>query len=75
MKKNIHPKYFPNAKVHCTCGNVFEVGSTKEFLETEICYKCHPFYTGVEKIIRTSQVQKFLGKLEKSKAKSKKANK
>ncbi|MGC9031374.1 MAG: 50S ribosomal protein L31 [Minisyncoccia bacterium] len=70
MKKDIHPKYFKSAKVHCACGNIFEVGSTKEFLETEICYKCHPFYTGVEKIIKTSQVQKFTERLKKSQQKS-----
>ena len=46
MKKDIHPKYYPKAKVHCACGAKFEIGSTKEFIETEICYRCHPFYTG-----------------------------
>jgi len=41
MKKQIHPKYYPKAKVRCACGNTFEVGSTKEFMEIEICSKCH----------------------------------
>jgi len=66
MKKNIHPKYYPKAKVHCACGNTFEVGSTKEFIETEICYKCHPFYTGKEKIVDTAgRVEKFKQRLAK----------
>jgi len=68
MKKDIHPKYYPNAKVRCTCGNEFTVGSTKEKIEIEICSKCHPFYTGKEKIIESvGQVQKFKKRLEKSK--------
>jgi len=66
MKKNIHPKYYKRAKVHCTCGNSFEIGSTREFIETEICFKCHPFYTGKEKIIDTTgRVEKFKKKLAK----------
>lgn len=60
MKKDIHPKYYPNASVHCACGNVFNVGSTKEMIETEVCAKCHPFYTKQEKVIDTlGRVQKF----------------
>ena len=60
MKKDIHPKYYPKAKVTCACGNSFFTGSTKEFIETEICGQCHPFYTGKEKIVDTlGQVQKF----------------
>jgi large subunit ribosomal protein L31 len=68
MKKGIHPKYYPNAKVKCACGNEFTVGSTKEYMEVEICSKCHPFYTGKEKIVDTmGQVQKFKKRLEKKK--------
>ena len=68
MKKDIHPKYFPNANVKCACGAEFEVGSTKEFLEIEICSKCHPFYTGKEKILDTmGRVEKFRKRLEKRK--------
>lgn len=68
MKKDIHPKYFPQAFVKCACGNTFTVGSTKEFIEIEICSKCHPFYTGKEKIVDTmGQVQKFRKRLEKKK--------
>ena len=53
MKKGIHPKYYKNAKVHCACGNTFTVGSTKEYMEIEVCSKCHPLYTGKEKVIDT----------------------
>ena len=68
MKKDIHPKYFPNANVKCACGATFTVGSTKESLEIEICSKCHPFYTGKEKILDTmGRVEKFRKRLEKRK--------
>ena len=76
MKKDIHPRYYPKAKVRCSCGNEFTVGSTKENIEIEICAKCHPFYTGKEKIIESiGQVQKFRERMKKSeslKAKKKK---
>lgn len=66
MKKNIHPPYFPNAQVRCACGNIFEVGSTREFIEVEICSKCHPFYTGKEKIVDTmGRVERFRKRLAK----------
>jgi len=66
MKADIHPKYYPKASVKCACGNTFLVGSTKEFIETEICAKCHPFYTGTEKVLDTlGRVQKFKDKLAK----------
>lgn len=68
MKEKIHPKYYPNAKVKCACGNTFEVGSTKEFIEIEVCSKCHPFYTGKSKLVDTlGMVEKFKRKLEKKK--------
>ncbi len=69
MKKEIHPEYYPNAKVTCACGNVFYVGSTKKEIAVEICYACHPFYTGKEKLIDTA------GRVEKFKAKREKASK
>ena len=66
MKKGIHPKYYPNAQVKCACGNTFTVGSTKEFIEIEICSKCHPFYTGREKIVDTmGRIEKFRKRLAK----------
>jgi large subunit ribosomal protein L31 len=69
-KKDIHPKYYPKARVLCACGNTFTVGSTKELLEVEICSKCHPFYTGKEKIIDTmGRVERFKKRLSKKKKK------
>ena len=66
MKKDIHPKYYPNAQVRCACGNTFTVGSTKEFIEIEICSKCHPFYTGKEKTVDAmGRVEKFRKRLAK----------
>ena len=67
MKKDIHPQYYPEAKVRCACGNKFTVGSTKPEINVEICYHCHPFYTGKEKLIDTA------GKVEKFKARRAKA--
>lgn len=68
MKKGIHPKYFEKAIIKCACGAQFEVGSTKEYMEVEICSQCHPFYTGKEKIVETiGQVQKFKERLKKMK--------
>lgn len=67
MKQDIHPTYYPKAKVRCACGAVFEVGSTKPELLVEICSHCHPFFTGKEKLIDTA------GKVEKFKARRAKA--
>ncbi|MDP2926958.1 MAG: 50S ribosomal protein L31 [bacterium] len=68
MKKDIHPTYYQNAQVKCSCGHAFAVGSTKESIEIEICSVCHPFYTGKDKIIdRAGQVQKFKERLAKKK--------
>ncbi len=72
MKKDLHPKYYHKAKVHCACGASFEIGSTQEHIETEICSNCHPFYTGKEKIIDTTgRVEKFKKRLEKKREKEK----
>ena len=76
MKKNIHPKYYNDCRVSCACGNTFTTGSTKEFIEVEICSKCHPFYTGKEKIVDTmGQVQKFKKRLAKKEVLKKKVKK
>ena len=50
MKKDIHPKY-GEATVRCACGETFKAGSTKEELSVEICSKCHPFFTGKQKLV------------------------
>lgn len=60
MKTDIHPEYFPNATFSCACGAVFTIGSTKENVTVEICSKCHPFYTGAEKVLDSAgRVEKF----------------
>lgn len=60
MKADIHPTYHEKAKVTCACGNTFIVGSTQKEISVEICSKCHPFYTGVEKLVDTAgRVEKF----------------
>ncbi len=60
MKKDIHPAYYPKAKVTCACGNSFEVASTLPEIRIDICSACHPFYTGEEKIIDTAgRVERF----------------
>ena len=75
MKKDIHPEYFPKAKVKCACGNTFETGSTQKEIEVEICGDCHPFYTGTEKIVDTAgRVEKFKARREAA-AKAKKGKK
>ncbi|MDO8486183.1 MAG: 50S ribosomal protein L31 [Candidatus Staskawiczbacteria bacterium] len=72
MKKDIHPKYYKTS-VKCACGKSFVVGSTKEFIETEVCFQCHPFYTKQENVIDTlGRVQKFKERLSKKTVKSKK---
>lgn len=68
MKQDIHPPYYPEAKVHCACGAKFFVGSTKPEISVEICSRCHPFYTGQEKLIDTAgKVEKFRARREKAK--------
>jgi large subunit ribosomal protein L31 len=67
MKDDIHPKYFPKATVTCSCGAKHTVGSTREKMTVEICSKCHPFYTGKEKLVDTAgRVEKFKSRQEKA---------
>ncbi len=64
MKAEIHPTYYTDAKVTCACGNVFTVGSTMQELHVELCSKCHPFYTGKQKLVDTARrVEKFAEKV------------
>lgn len=51
MKSAIHPTYYLDAKVICACGNTFTTGSTKQQITVEVCYKCHPFYTGEHRFL------------------------
>lgn len=60
MRTDIHPKWYPAARVTCACGNSFTVGLTREEIRVEICNRCHPFFTGKLKYVDTAgQVQKF----------------
>ncbi len=71
MKTDIHPTYYPSAKVHCACGNSWITGSTVPEISTSICSNCHPFYTGKDKILDTQgRVDKFKKRLEKTTQKS-----
>ena len=72
MKKDLHPTFYERAKVSCACGNTFDIGSTKEKIEVEICSACHPFFTGHEKVIDTAgRVEKFKGRMAKADRRSK----
>jgi len=65
MKKEVHPQYYPQAKVICACGNTFSVGSTREEIHVEICAACHPFYTGKQKLLDSARrVDKFVKRTE-----------
>tara|TARA_S200000501_G_scaffold288396_1_gene273046 strand:- start:449 stop:649 length:201 start_codon:yes stop_codon:yes gene_type:complete len=52
MKSKIHPEYF-NAEVSCVCGHEYTTGATQKEIKVEICSKCHPFYTGEQRIVDT----------------------
>ncbi len=59
MKKGIHPDYKPTT-ITCACGEVIETCSTKEDIKVEICSKCHPFFTGKQKLVDTGgRVDRF----------------
>jgi large subunit ribosomal protein L31 len=62
MKKGIHPDYFETT-ITCACGNVIATRSTVKDLKVEICSKCHPFFTGKQKLIDTAgRVEKYRSK-------------
>ena len=65
MREGIHPKYYPEARVICACGNSWTVGSTKPEIHTDVCSKCHPFFTGEQRIVDSAgRVDRFMRKLE-----------
>lgn len=65
MKEDIHPTYYPEAKVICACGNTWTTGSTQEVIRTDVCSECHPFFTGEQRIVDTEgQVDRFYKKLK-----------
>ncbi len=60
MKEKIHPKYYSDAVVTCSCGNTFTTGSTRPSLKVELCSACHPFYTGEKRMVDTAgRIDKF----------------
>jgi len=63
MKKDIHPNYNQNITAKCVCGFELVTGSVKKEIKTELCSKCHPFFTGKQKLVDSAQrVDKFLKK-------------
>ena len=65
MKENIRPKY-EKAVIKCACGNVIETRTTKGDIHVEICSKCHPFFTGKQKLVDVGgRVDRFKKRLEK----------
>ena len=66
MKKDIHPEFYPDATVICSCGNTWKTGSTQKEIHTEVCSKCHPFFTGEQArlIDIEGQVDRFYKKLQ-----------
>ena len=65
MKKEIHPETY-KAIVHCACGHEFETTSTLKEIKVEICSKCHPFFTGKQKLVDSAgRVERFKNKYAK----------
>ena len=54
MKKDIHPTWYPDAQVTCSCGATYTMGATKETIRTDVCAACHPFFTGKQKLVDTA---------------------
>lgn len=68
MKKEIHPAYH-EVTVHCACGETFTTRSTKKELRVEICSKCHPFFTGKQKLVDSAgRVERFQKRYQKTAA-------
>jgi len=75
MKPEIHPTYHQKAKISCSCGNNFEIGSTLSEIKVEICSACHPFFTGKQKFIDTAgRIDRFKAKVEAGKNFTKKVS-
>ncbi len=68
MKEKIHPTYYPAATATCSCGNTFTLGATREEMRVELCSKCHPFYTGEQRVVDTAgRVERFRRRYDKKK--------
>lgn len=69
MKQGIHPQY-EEATVVCACGNTFTTRSTRKELRVDVCSKCHPFYTGEQRMMDTAgQVDRFMRRLQTAQSK------
>ena len=65
MKTGIHPDY-QEATVTCGCGNSWTTRSTKAQLRVDVCSRCHPFFTGEQRLVDTAgQVERFKRRMEK----------
>lgn len=68
MKKTIHPEYV-EATVHCACGHEFVTRSTKASIRIDLCARCHPFFTGDQRLVDTGgQVERFMRRLSRGPA-------
>ena len=66
MKEKIHPKYVEST-ISCSCGNTWQTRSTRETVHLDICSKCHPYFTGEQRIVDTAgRVERFRRRLEKT---------
>lgn len=70
MQTDIHPNYYKDAVIKCSCGAKYHAGSTTKEIKVEVCGACHPFYTGKQDhlIDTTGRVDKFKAKMAKAKA-------
>jgi large subunit ribosomal protein L31 len=65
VRANIHPTWYPEARIICACGNSWITGSTVQEIHTDVCSSCHPFYTGEQRIVDTEgQVDRFMKRLK-----------
>ncbi|MGH2390146.1 MAG: 50S ribosomal protein L31 [Chloroflexota bacterium] len=64
MRDGIHPAYYHDAVVTCSCGSTFVTGSTSKTLRVDVCSQCHPFYTGQQRLVDTAgQVERFMRRM------------
>jgi large subunit ribosomal protein L31 len=69
MKTDVHPTYFPEAKIICACGKTYVTGSTEKEIRVELCSNCHPFFTGKQRIVDSARrVEKFTERATKKSA-------
>ncbi|MBI5878495.1 MAG: 50S ribosomal protein L31 [Chloroflexi bacterium] len=60
MRPDIHPKYYPEARIVCACGKAWTTGATQPEIRVDVCFNCHPFYTGEQRIVDTAgRVDRF----------------